>query len=36
MLEARRCHEIPAALCSARALEIAVTAQCMIAHRKSA
>ena len=36
MLEVRRCHEIPAALCSARAREIAVTAQHMIAHRKSA
>ncbi|HEV2463428.1 MAG TPA: RepB family DNA primase [Acidobacteriaceae bacterium] len=36
MLEARRCHEIPAALCSARAREIAVTAQRMIAPSKSA
>ena len=36
MLEARRCSEIPAALCSARAREIATTAQHMIAHRKSA
>jgi hypothetical protein len=36
MLEARRCHELPAALCSARAREIATTAQRMIAHRKSA
>jgi hypothetical protein len=36
MLEARRCHEIPAALCSARAREIAVTAQRMISHRKTA
>jgi hypothetical protein len=36
MLEARRSHELPAALCSARAREIAVTAQRMIARRKSA
>ena len=36
MLEARRCHEVPVALCSARAREIAITAQRMIAHRKSA
>jgi hypothetical protein len=36
MLEARRCSELPAALCSARAREIAVTAQRMIAHRKTA
>ena len=36
MLESRRCHELPAALCSARAREIATTAQRMIAHRKSA
>lgn len=36
MLEARRCHELPVALCSARAREIATTAQRMIAHRKSA
>jgi hypothetical protein len=32
MLEARRCHELPATLCSARAREIAATAQRMIAH----
>jgi hypothetical protein len=36
MLEARRRHEIPASLCSARAREIAVTAQRMISHRKTA
>ena len=36
MLEFRRRFELPAALCSARAREIAVTAQRMIAHRKSA
>jgi hypothetical protein len=36
MLEARRCHEIPAALCSARAREITSTAQRMIARRKIA
>jgi hypothetical protein len=36
MLESRRRFEIPAALCSARAREIATTAQRMIAHRKSA
>src|SRR6185312_4938397 len=36
MLESRRRFEIPAALCSARAREIAATAQRMIAHRKSA
>jgi hypothetical protein len=36
MLESRRRFEIPAALCSARAREIAVTAQRMIARRKSA
>ncbi len=36
MLEARRCHETSAALCSARAREIATTAQRLIAHRKSA
>lgn len=36
MLESRRCHELPAALCSARAREIATTAQRMIAHRKTA
>jgi hypothetical protein len=36
MLEFRRRFEIPAALCSARAREIALTAQRMIAHRKPA
>jgi hypothetical protein len=36
MLESRRRFEIPAALCSARAREIAVTAQRMIARRKIA
>jgi hypothetical protein len=36
MLESRRRFEIPAALCSARAREIAATAERMIAHRKSA
>ncbi len=36
MLESRRRFEVPAALCSARAREIAATAQRMIAHRKSA
>jgi hypothetical protein len=36
MLESRRRFELPAALCSARAREIAATAQRMIAHRKSA
>ncbi|HTV06234.1 MAG TPA: RepB family DNA primase [Acidobacteriaceae bacterium] len=36
MLESRRRFEIPAALCSARAREIAATAQRMIARRKSA
>jgi RepB DNA-primase N-terminal domain len=36
MLKARRCRELPAALCSTRAREIAATAQRMIAHRKSA
>ena len=36
MLESRRRFEIPAALCSARAREIAATAQRMIAHKKSA
>jgi len=36
MLESRRRFELPAALCSARAREIAVTSQRMIAHRKSA
>jgi hypothetical protein len=36
MLESRRRFEIPAALCSARAREIAATAQRIIAHRKSA
>ena len=35
-LEARRCSELPVALCSARAREIVVTAQRMIAHRKTA
>jgi len=36
MLESRRRFELPAALCSARAREIAATAQRMIAHGKSA
>jgi len=36
MLESRRRFEIPAALCSARAREIAATAQRMIARRKTA
>ena len=36
MLEIRRRFEIPAALCSARAWEIAATAQRMIARRKTA
>ena len=36
MLESRRRFEIPTAHCSARAREIAATAQRMIAHRKSA
>ena len=36
MLEVRRSFEIPAALCSARAREIAATAQRMIARRKMA
>jgi hypothetical protein len=36
LLESRRCSELPAALCSARAREIAVTAQRMIARRKTA
>jgi len=36
MLESRRRFELPAALCSARAREIAATAQCMIARRKIA
>jgi len=36
MLESRRRFEVPATLCSARAREIATTAQRMIAHRKSA
>jgi hypothetical protein len=36
MLESRRSHELPVALCSARAREIATTAQRMIAHRKTA
>lgn len=36
VLEARRCQEIPTALCSARAREIAATAQRMAARRKIA
>lgn len=36
MLESRRRFELPAALCSTRAREIAATAQRMIAHRKTA
>ncbi len=36
MLESRRCHELPARLCSARAREIAITAQRMIARRQTA
>lgn len=36
MIESRRRFEVPAALCSARAREIAETAKRMIAHRKSA
>ena len=36
MLESRRSHELPAALCSARAREIAATAERMIARSKSA
>jgi hypothetical protein len=36
MLESRRRFELPAALCSARAREIATTAQRMIAHRMTA
>src|SRR3984885_3590646 len=36
MLESRRRFEVPAALCSARAREIATTAQRMIVRRKSA
>jgi hypothetical protein len=36
MLETRRRFELPAALCSTRAREIATTAQRMIRHRKSA
>ena len=36
MLESRRCRELPAALCSARAREIAATAQRMIARPKTA
>ena len=36
MLESRRRFELPAALCSARAREIATTAQRMISHRKTA
>jgi hypothetical protein len=36
MLEVRRCFEIPAAFCSARAREIAATAQRMIVRQKTA
>ena len=36
MIESRRSQELPAALCSTRAREIATTAQRMIAHRKTA
>jgi hypothetical protein len=36
LLESRRCSELPTALCSARAREIATTAQRMIAPRKTA
>jgi hypothetical protein len=36
MLESRRRFEVPAALCSARAREIAATAQRMIVHKRSA
>ena len=36
MLESRRRFEIPGALCSARAREIAMTAQRMVARRKTA
>jgi hypothetical protein len=36
MLESRRCFEFPAALCSARAREIAATAQRMIARTMTA
>jgi hypothetical protein len=36
MLESRRRFELPVALCSARAREIAATAQRMIARRKIA
>jgi len=36
MLESRRRFELPAALCSTRAREIAATAQRMIARRKTA
>jgi hypothetical protein len=36
ILESRRRFELPAALCSARAREIAATAQRTIAHRKTA
>ncbi|TCK68474.1 RepB family DNA primase [Acidipila rosea] len=36
MLESRRCSELPAALCSTRAREIAATAQRMIAQPKTA
>jgi hypothetical protein len=36
MLEVRRCYELPTALCSARAREIATTAERMVARRKIA
>jgi hypothetical protein len=36
MLKVRRAYELPAALCSARAREIATTAQRMIARKKIA
>ena len=36
MLQDRRCFELPASLCSARAREIATTAQRMVARRKIA
>jgi hypothetical protein len=36
MLESRRCSDLPTTLCSARAREIATTAQRMIAHRNTA
>jgi len=36
MLESRRRFELPAALCSTRAREIAITAERMVARRKSA